>query len=102
MAVTFHFFLADEQNGAIPQSFDSCKSSDSFFDEALAAWGTLGEEQHPPRMSAVNVTIERVRRPIFVLWKHDEGFERMMKTVLEQAAEKQTKLNVEVRCIKRG
>ncbi|MCJ1467849.1 hypothetical protein MMC07_006474 [Pseudocyphellaria aurata] len=94
-AVIFHFFLADEQNGAIPLPFDHCKSVDSFFDEAQAAWGTLGEEQHPPRMSAVNVAIERVRRPIFVLWKNDEGFERMMKMISEQAAKKQTKLNVE-------
>lgn len=100
--VIFHFFLADEHHGAIPQPFQNCQTMSSFFDEALAAWGTLSEEQHQLRMVAVKVIIEGVSRPIVVLWRNKEGFERMMETVLKQAAAQQTELNVEVRCFKKG
>lgn len=74
----------------------------SFFDEALAAWGALGEEQHQQRMAAVKMIIEGVRRLIVVPWRDEDGFKTMLDTVLEQAAGKQTKLNVEVRCFQRG
>lgn len=103
--VVFQFFLADERHGAIPQPLANCATMSSFFDGALAAWGALDEE--PPhllqaRIAAVNVIIEDLARPIVVLWRNKEGFERMMETVLEQADEtKKTKLNVEVRCFKR-
>lgn len=100
--VIFHFFLANEDHGAIPQPFEHCGTMSSFFDEALAAWGALGEDQPQPRMAAVKVIMEGIGRPTVVLWRNKEGFSRMMDMVLEQAAEKQTKFNVEVRCFKRG
>lgn len=74
----------------------------SFLEEAQASWGALGEEQPQPRMIAVKVIMEGVGRPIVILWRNQDGFERMMATVLEQAADRQTKLNVEGRCFKRG
>ena len=46
--------------------------------------------------------IEGVRRLIVVLWRDKDGFKTMLDTVLEQAAGKQTKLSVEVRCFQRG
>lgn len=73
----------------------------SFFDEAPAAWATLSEEQYQVRMVAVQVLVEDLRRPIVVLWRNQEGWERMMNTVRKQAAEKQTELDVEVRCFKK-
>ncbi|MCJ1465960.1 hypothetical protein MMC07_004579 [Pseudocyphellaria aurata] len=100
--VVFHFFLADEQHGAIPQPLENCPTMTSFFDEALAAWGALSEEHYQPRMAAVKVIIEGISLPIVVLWRNKEGFERMIATVLEQAALKPTKLSVEVRCFKKG
>lgn len=74
----------------------------SFFDEALAAWGTLSEEQDQVRMVAVKVIIEGLRRPIIVLWRNKEAWERMMNTALKKAAEKQTELHVELRCFMKG
>lgn len=100
--VIFHFYLADKNHGAIPQPLECCTTTDSFFDEALAAWSTLSEEQYQPRIIAVKVIIEGISRPIAILWKNEEGFERMINTVLEQAAGKHMKLNVEVYCLKRG
>lgn len=100
--VIFHFFLAEEHHGAIPQPLERCETMDSFFDEARAAWGALGEEQHQSRMVAVKVIIEGVSWPVVVLWRNKEGFERMMGTVLKQAAEKQLELNVQVHCFKKG
>ncbi|MCJ1429179.1 hypothetical protein MMC29_007092 [Sticta canariensis] len=44
--ITFHFFLEDEQHGAIPQPLQNCQTMSVFFDEALAAWATLSKEQH--------------------------------------------------------
>lgn len=102
MNVVFQFFLADEQNGAIPQPLENCPTVASFFDEAMTAWGALSEEQYQPRMAAVKVIIEGVSLPIVILWRNKEGFDRMMATVLEQAALKPTKLSVEVRCFKKG
>ncbi|MCJ1468113.1 hypothetical protein MMC07_006741 [Pseudocyphellaria aurata] len=100
--VIFHFFLADEAHGAIPHPLENCDTMSSFFDEALAAWGALGEDQLQPRMAAVKVSMEGISRPVVVLWRNKEGFSRMMDMVREQAAEKQSKFHVEVRCFKRG
>lgn len=101
--VTFHFFLADEQHGAIPKPLESCENMDLFFDEALAAWGALREEQPQPPMIAVKVIIKDFTRPIVVLWRNLESFDSMMDTIHEQAAGKPTKLNVDVHCFsKRG
>lgn len=82
---------------------ENCETMNSFFDEALAAWGTLGEDQNQPRMIAVKVIIEGVGLPLVVLWRNKDGFERMMATVRKQAAAgKLAELNVQVRCLKRG
>lgn len=99
--VKFRFFLADEQHGAIHKALEKCGTMSSFFDEALAAWGTLGEEHHPTRMIGVKVMIQDVSQPIFVLWRNKEGFEGMMDTISKQAGRKQTQLDVEVHCYKR-
>lgn len=99
--VIFHFFLEDEQHGAISQPLRNCQTMSSFFDEALAAWATLSEEQHQVRMVAVKVLVQDVSRPIVVLWRNKEGWERMMNTVRKQAAEKPTVLDVEVRCFQK-
>lgn len=65
--VNFHLFLADENHGAILKPLEKCNTMSSFFDEALSAWGTLEMTQQQPRMIAVKVSIENVRRPIVVM-----------------------------------
>lgn len=99
--IVFIFFLADELQGAIAKPLESCKTISSFSEQALAAWRALSEEQHQPRMIVVRVITQGVGLPIAVLWDNKESFERMMDIVLEQAAGKQTILNVEVLCFKR-
>lgn len=101
--IKFHFFLANEQHGAILKSLEKCNTMSSFFDEAQEAWDASGEEQHQARMTAVKVIIEDVSRPMFILWRDQEGYEGMMDAIQEQAAGRPKSLNVEIRChFKRG
>lgn len=107
--VIFHFFLADEKYGAVPQPLKNCETVHSFFDAALAAWGALvmsSAHQHQPQhhmMAAAQVVVEGFTRPIVVFWRNKEGFEAMMETVLKQAAvegnQTELSLTVEVRCL---
>lgn len=96
----FQFFLENETYSAIAKSFEQCKTMASFFDEAFAAWAALGQPDQQPRMLAVKAVVEGQPRPILVLWRNKEGFDRMVDVILKEAVGKEV-LNVEIRCIRK-
>lgn len=100
--IVFHFFLSSESFGAIPKIFAQCATPECFFKEAKAAYHALGKSTDKSRLLGVKVTIEGVTRPIVVLWKSKDGFERMVEAISNQRAGQAGNLNVEVRCIKLG
>ncbi|MCJ1465953.1 hypothetical protein MMC07_004572 [Pseudocyphellaria aurata] len=104
--VLFQFYLANEEDGAIHQPLENCRTVTSFFDEAVAAWGTLGDHaQHQPCMAAAKISIPDVIVPMVLPWRSKDSFDRMMATVLQRAAalDQTEVLHVGVRCLaKRG
>ena len=100
--IRFQFFVSDQNFGAIEKSFDQCVTLSSFFDEALSAWGVIGGRGNSIIMAGVTVVIKSIPRPIFVLWRNKEGFERLMESIRKESVGRGEGLEIEVRCRPEG
>ncbi len=100
--IVFHFFLSNEDFGAIPKLFIDCATPASFFNEAKSAWHAIRAQSKETWLMGVKVTIEGVMRPIMVLWENEDGYERMLEAISDELLGKAGKLNVEVRGVQFG
>lgn len=100
-SVVFHFFLSNENLGAVPAAFSQCNSLTQFFSQAEAAWSILDVDDEKSRMSGVSVTFDGLDWPLIVPWRNSQGFNRMMEAI-ETAKDAGTGvLLVKVHCIRK-
>ncbi|MCJ1464235.1 hypothetical protein MMC07_002848 [Pseudocyphellaria aurata] len=112
--ITFHFFLENEFQGAVPKPWKDCATVGNFFRVAEEAWGAFVEDQSQeesyhfnnalapsdgaPLLVAVRVLLKDFGRPIIVMWKNEESFLCMMDMVLDHATRNEANIDVDVHC----
>lgn len=97
--VIVHFFLSDEDLGAIPATLEQCNSVNAFFTKALSAWRFLGSPDGGDSMAGVRVMLEGVQWPIIVAWGAADAFGWMMDAIAKAKSGKVDDLHVQVKCI---
>ena len=97
-AIIFHFFLADENLGAIPVSLDQITSSAQFFKQAELAW-KLMDGGTSTRISGVSISITGLKWPLVVPWKDANSYKQIMEAIENAKAPDKGDVTVKVKCI---